>query len=358
MSAAAPRAGGRVVELVAERSLDVVEREVPEPGPGEARVRIRAVGICGTDVHGYLGRSDRLPMTLGHDAVGIVDALGADADAEHGTADDVTPAVTVGDRVTIDPTVRCGVCGSCRAGLPQVCSGGGYLGMTATGTMADYLTVPVGNLVPVADGVSDVAATVLEPIAVALHLLDRVGAFSPPARIAHVIGGGPLGVLLGQTLGVFGWAVTVHEPQAYRRIVAASAGLSVAEPGQVTPDSAPVLIVETSATAPGVQLARTLATPGSTIGLVGRAPADFTSAEILLKELSVLGVRAGVGQYPAAIDLVARGLVTPLITVSHEFALDAASEAFAAVTDPAREVMRAVLLAEPTPERSTEGNTP
>lgn len=350
MSAGTSRAGGRVLELVAPRELRLTDREIPEPGEGEVRVRLRAVGICGTDVHGYLGRIDSFPMTLGHDAVATLDAIGPG----------VETAIPLGARVTIDPALACGECASCLAGLPQVCARGGYLGMTEPGVMTDYLTVPAERVVPVPDSVSDAAATVLEPVAVALHLLERIGGFSPPGRAAHVIGGGPLGVLLGQTLAASGWRVTVHEPQEYRRAIAVACGLAVAsEPA--TGDSAagasaagasggqrtagPVLVVETSAAAAGIEVARGLAAPGSVVALVGRAPAEFTSAEILLKELTVLGVRAGTGQYPAAIALVASGAVTPTETITHRFPLEEAAAAFAAVTDPAERVMRAVLIA-------------
>lgn len=332
MTVQSPRAGGRVVELVAARELIVTEREVPKPHAGEVLVRLRAVGICGTDIHGYLGRTDLLPMTLGHDAVGVLEAIGPDTET----------GVPLGARVTIDPTVACGECASCRSGRPQVCTSGSYLGMTATGTMADYLTVAADRIVPVPEEVSDAAATVLEPVAVALHLLDRIGDFAPPGMRAHVIGGGPLGLLLGQTLIARGWAVTVHEPQQYRRDIAVACGLAAQE-GAGTLRAGPVLVVETSAAAAGVQVARALAAPGSVVALVGRAPADFTSAEILLGELSILGIRAGVGQYPAAIALVASGVVTPEATITHEFALAAASEAFSTVVNPEQRVMRAVL---------------
>ncbi|MBU1587536.1 MAG: alcohol dehydrogenase catalytic domain-containing protein, partial [Actinobacteria bacterium] len=247
-----------------------------------------------------------------------------------------------GARVTIDPTVACGDCASCQSGLPQVCTRGSYLGMTATGTMADYITVAADRVVALPDTVSDAAATVLEPVAVALHLLDRVAGFALPSMRAHVIGGGPLGVLLGQTLTARGWAVTIHEPNEYRRAIAAACGLAVEEStGPVL--EGPVLVVETSAAAAGVQVARELARPGSVVAFVGRAPADFTTAEILLGELSLLGIRAGVGHYPAAIELVASGAVTPEAIITHEFALASASEAFTSVIDPARRVMRAVL---------------
>lgn len=331
---AEPRVGGRVVLLNGARTLEVVERPVPEPGPGEALVRISSVGICGTDVHGYLGRADRLPMTLGHDAVGVVAGFGPGAGTGPG----------VGARVTIDPMISCDSCAECLAGRRQLCPRGAYLGMTCPGTMADYLTVPAHRLVPVPPALSDTDATVLEPVAVALHLLGRIGGFAPASRRAHVIGGGPLGVLLAQTLAARGWAVRVHEPQAYRRAIAAAAGLEVhdATPSGEAADG-PVLIVETSASAPGVALARSLAAPGSLVALVGRAPADFSSAEILLRELTVLGVRSGVDRYPESIALVAAGSVTPARVVTHEFGLADAAEAFDAVTDPSRRVMRAVL---------------
>ncbi len=341
MTPGIPRTGGRVVELVAPETLRVSQHPVPDPAAGEVRVRLRAVGICGTDVHGYLGRIDSFPMTLGHDAVGTLDAIGPDTIID----------IPVGARVTIDPALACGECGSCQAGLPQVCATGSYLGMTAPGVMTDHLTVPARSVVRVPDEVSDVAATVLEPVAVALHLLERVGSFSPPGRIAHVIGGGPLGVLLGQTLEASGWHVVVHEPQQYRRDIASACGLAVADDQQEADENAsretdvPVLIVETSAATAGIDVARGLAAPGSVIALVGRAPTGFTSAEILLKELSVLGVRAGSGHYPAAIALVAAGVVTPTRTVTHRFGLESAADAFSAVTDPAHRVMRAVLLA-------------
>lgn len=334
--AVAPRVGGRVIELVAARELVLRDRARPEPGPGEARVRILAVGICGTDVHGYLGRADKLPMTLGHDAVGVIDALGTDGDSP----------LELGQRVIIDPTVACGDCVFCGAGKPQLCATGGYLGMTVPGAMADFITIAAARLVPVPDGLGDVDATVLEPIAVALHLLERIGPFAPPGMAAEVIGGGPLGVLLAQTLIARGWHVCVHEPQAYRRAIAESVGLSTSDGSPSGPGSpGPLLVVETSASAAGIELARTLANPGSCVAIIGRAPADFSTAQILNDELSVLGIKTGFGLYPEAIELVLSGQVTPSATVTHAFDITATDTAMAWVTDPAREVMRAVLHA-------------
>lgn len=339
MTVPTPRIGGRTVRLRAARTLEVDVLPVPEPRAGEVHVRIRAVGICGTDVHGYLGRTDSYPATLGHDAIATVVEVGPD-----------TPStLAVGDRVVIDPTLACGECAACRAGSPQICRNGGYLGMGVPGVMADHLVVAADRLVPVPDAVADDAATVLEPITVALHLLERIGSFSPPGRRAHVIGGGPLGVLLAQTLEAFSWDATVYEPQPHRREIAQSLGLRVVDPAEMDAgspgDLGPVLVVETSAAAAGVETARMLAAPGSVVALVGRAPTGFSSAEILLHELTVLGVRAGTGQYARAVQLVADGSVTPAATITHRFDLADAADAFAAVTDSEQHVMRAVLLA-------------
>jgi threonine dehydrogenase-like Zn-dependent dehydrogenase len=331
-----------VIELVAARRLISSYREPPDPGRGEARVRILAVGICGTDVHGYLGRADALPITLGHDAVGVIDALGFETPGE----------LALGQRVTIDPTVACDTCVLCRSGRPQLCVRGGYLGMTVPGAMADYITAPVSRLVPVPPALDDGEATVLEPVAVALHLLQRIRPFTPDPLIAQIVGGGPLGVLLAQTLAAHGWQTTVHEPQAYRRAIAQSLGLAVGDGSSPPPfGDGPRLVVETSASAAGIELARQLATPGSVIAIVGRAPADIPTAEILRHELSVIGVKAGVGLYPAAIELVASGQVTPNATITHRFDIGAAGEAMDSVTDPAREVMRAVLLTHPADDK-------
>ncbi|GGM25843.1 MULTISPECIES: zinc-dependent alcohol dehydrogenase [Micromonospora] len=328
--------GGRVVRLVDTARVELVELPVPEPGPGQALVRLTACGVCGTDLHAYHGRPDTLPVTLGHDAVGVVAAVGPDTDS---------PA-PVGHRVTLDPTLWCGSCVYCRHDRPQLCRRGGYLGMTCDGTMAEYLCLPAGNLVPLPDEVSDTDATVLEPIAVALHALRRVGGLAPiPAR-ARVVGGGPLGLVLAQTLIAHGWRTVVHEPQAHRRSVGERLGLDVRDSADVPPadpDDGPLLVVETSASGGGVALAARLATPGSYLVVVGRAPADFATADILGRELTVLGSRGGVGTYPEAVELVRTGRVRPAAVVSHRFDLAHVDEAMRLAGTPGAAVTRALL---------------
>lgn len=332
--------GGRVTELVGARRLASRVLPVPEPGAGEVLVRTLAVGLCGTDLHAYAGRFDSLPVVLGHDAVGRVESVGSGVDGD-----------LVGRRVTVDPAVACGRCGYCRAGRPGLCATGAYMGMTAPGAMAALLTVPADRVTTLPDAVSDVAGTVLEPVVVALRLLERTEPLLPaPGGAAVVVGGGPLGIVLAAVLRHRGYRPTVVEPVARRRATAGRLGLPAVAPDEAEAalaETGPLLVVETSAAAAGIALAERLATPGSVIGVVGRAPADVATAAILLKELAVVGVKGGSGRYAEAVDLVASGAVRPEAVVSHRFAFDEADRAFALAADRDGPVVRAVLLTSP-----------
>jgi threonine dehydrogenase-like Zn-dependent dehydrogenase len=120
-------------------------------------------------------------------------------------------------------------------------------------------------------------------------------------------------------------------------------GLRVLSPGPADLGVGPRLVAETSASPKGASLALELATPGSVIGVIGRAPAPVSLADILLRELAVVGVRGGPGHYPEAVRLVAEGAVDPSAVITHRFPMSEAPAAFAHVHDPANGVVRAVL---------------
>lgn len=326
------RVGGRVTQLVDVRRLDVVERAIPTVGAGEALVQITAFGICGTDLHTWAGRFMQFPVTLGHDAVGVVRELGPGTDG---------PAP--GTRVVIDPMLSCDHCENCHSGLRHLCPNSSYLGMDGPGTMADYIVVPAHRIVVVPDAVSDEDATAVEPVTVALHLLRRVGP-DAAGRPTEVVGGGPLGLLLAQTLQHHGHPVRVHELQEFRRALAERAGLD-AVPAETDAVAAqvPALVVETSASAGGAQRAWDLASPGSIVAVIGRSPWSAPMADVLLREISVVGVRSGVDQYPAALELIAQGAARPTDVITHRFGLEQLSEAFEACADPDAQVMRSVV---------------
>jgi (R,R)-butanediol dehydrogenase / meso-butanediol dehydrogenase / diacetyl reductase len=169
-----------------------------EPGPGEALIAPTMAAICGTDVsefsHGphmiplhkrHPGSGHVGPVILGHEFVGRVEALG-----------DGVEGLSVGDRVVSGAGVSCGECGWCRAGRTNLCATYYTLGLSAAGGLADRVLSPASICVPVPDGVDDVGAAMAQPLAVAIHALDR-GGVGPDLTVAVLGIGGIGGFLIG-----------------------------------------------------------------------------------------------------------------------------------------------------------------
>lgn len=183
-------------------------RDTPDatPGDGEHLIRIEASGICGSDMHAYLGHDDRrpAPLILGHEAAGII--VGGDRD---------------GDRVTINPLVSCGTCPACAAQRENLCPTRSIISMPPReGAFAQYVAMRPENLVSVPDDVPLEKAALAEPLAVSWHAA-RLGMLAlHPAmdRRALIIGGGAIGLAAALALRAMGLEdVTIAEPNATRR---------------------------------------------------------------------------------------------------------------------------------------------
>lgn len=166
------------------KPLQQRETALPEPGPGEIRIRIEAAGMCHSDTHYRDGIASvaRLPITPGHEIAGRVDALGPGVDS-----------VDIGDRVALHYLVTCGRCDACARGLEQFCRHGKMLGKHLDGGYAQYTIAPAHNAIPVADGVGAAEAAILMcSSATAFHAL-RKARLAPGDRVA-VFGSGGLGL--------------------------------------------------------------------------------------------------------------------------------------------------------------------
>ncbi|MBE0453599.1 zinc-dependent alcohol dehydrogenase [Roseovarius autotrophicus] len=187
-------------------SLDFREAPDPQPAAGEVLIRVESVGICGSDMHAYLGHDARrpAPLILGHEAAGVI-AAGPRA----------------GERVTVNPLVTCGACPACRSGRENLCPMRQIISMPPReGAFAEFVRMPERNLVTVPDAVPLDIAALAEPLAVSWHAarLGLAALHGADARRALVIGGGAIGLAAALALRAMGCPeVVVVEPNPARR---------------------------------------------------------------------------------------------------------------------------------------------
>ncbi|UFH57034.1 zinc-binding dehydrogenase [Spirosoma sp. KNUC1025] len=186
--------------LTAPRSIELQQRLIPKPGPGEVRIRMKSVGICGSDVSLFQGnRPDlTLPLLIGHEGIGFIDEVGEGV-SQHQPA----------DRVVIEPNYPCGRCDFCWQGRGNICPNKRIIGVLETGCFADYAIVPAGFAWHIPEAISDDNAVVIEPTAVALHTL-----YSSPARPGDaiaVVGMGAIGLLVAHLAHKMGYTVLTYD---------------------------------------------------------------------------------------------------------------------------------------------------
>ncbi len=245
----------------------------PEPGPDEVLVRIDSVGICGSDMHAYLGHDDRrpAPLILGHEGAGV-------------TAD--------GRRVTINPLVNDPNSAASRSGRENLCPARQIISMPPReGAFAEYVAIPDRNLVEVPAHITLEQAALAEPIAVSWHAVRLGLAALHPAdeRRAHVIGGGAIGLAAALALTAMGIEqVTLSEPNAVRAdYLRRVCGIDVVD----TPDQDIPLVIDAVGFAATRAVASALVSPGGVVLHIGLGSSEggLDIRRITLQEITLIG---------------------------------------------------------------------
>ncbi len=285
---------------------------MPDPAPGTALVRVRAVGLCGTDAHLWTGLSPNLqrglttyPWQPGHEWCGEVVAVAGGAVGGH---------PVVGDLVVGDPFVTCGTCEVCRRrGRAAHCPNRVEIGVRghAPGALAEFVRVPVANLTRVPDGVRPIEATLAEPATTALHALDV--ARLRPGGDACVIGTGTLGLIAIQVAVAAGADVSAVGVDDAGLALAESIGATVARPGELA-GGAFDTVIEASGARTSLAEASRLVSVGGSIGLVGypaEAQVPIDAAGLIMAGASLHGVLGGIDRMRDALVLISRGVIDP-----------------------------------------------
>ncbi len=324
----------RAAVLAGIGRIRVIRCPRPVPRRGEVLVRVRAVGICRSDVHYYrTGRIGdavirRWPQMLGHEPAGEVAWPG--------------PGVRgwrPGDRVAVEPAEPCGRCGNCRSGRGNICPRVRFLGMPGRpGALAEYVVMPAGNLVRLPAAVPFAIGAALEPFAIGMHAVRLV---KRRIREAAVVGTGPVGLSVVAALRLAGARVTAFDYLPGRLRKARRMGAGAAFPVRRGEPMAAAAgragkgwdaVFEAGGTWQAVELALTLAAPGGTVALIGIMEEDRTPVNLHTarrKELAILNVRRSNDELAECVRLVGRGRVGLAPMITHRGGLDAAPRLFA-----------------------------
>jgi L-idonate 5-dehydrogenase len=332
------------IVIHAAHDLRVEPREAPAPGAGEVRIRIGRGGICGSDLHyfhagGFGAVRVRQPMVLGHEAAGVVEAVGP------GVAH-----VAPGDAVAVNPSLPCGACAQCLAGRPNHCLEMRFLGSAMrdphvdgafrtvfTGAAARAMKLPPGLLVEV--------AAFAEPLAVVLHAAAQAGPLLGTRVL--VTGAGPIGVLAAAVARLGGAREVVvtdllQAPLAIARAMGADRTIDMVEaPDALAPYAANKghfdVVFEASGSAPAIAGALAVARPGGTLvqlGLGGEVALPLTA--LVARELRFVGTFRFHAEFTQALEVLATGRIDPRPMLTEVVPAAEAARAFALASDRRR----------------------
>ena len=335
---------GRAVVVHAPHHLELETRDTPAPGPGQVLVRIQAGGICGSDLHYYHNGGFgtvriKAPMVLGHELSGVVEAVGPDV-----------TQLAPGQRVALNPSLPCGKCENCRAGIRNHCTDMRFFGSAmrwphVDGGFRDQIVCHASQAIPIADTVSFAEAALAEPTAVCLHALSRAG--SVVGKRVLITGAGPIGALTAAAArlgGAIEIVITdiVDQPLAIARKLGAGVALNT----RTDPDALAAYTrshgkfdvhFEAAGSPPAVLSGL------SELGARGISVLIGQGAEVPLSVSSLIGreieMRASFRfdtEYQLAVDYMASGQLDVKDLITATLPVDSMQEAFDLASDKSR----------------------
>ncbi len=341
----------KAAALAGIRTISLIEVEKPEINrPDEVLIEIKAVGVCGSDMHYYKeGNIGTLvvefPFILGHEFAGVIKEVG----------EEVTN-LKPGDRVAVDPNIYCGKCDQCLAGRPHTCRNGKFLGAPGQldGCNTEFVTMPARNCFVIPDSMSFEEGMMVEPFSIGFYAATLAGELKD--KNCAVLGFGPIGMSVFQSLKMYDVnSVFVSDKLDYRCEMASQQGAN----GAVNPDKKDVVqytqdifsdgcdvAFDASGSQEAIDDAIKILKPGGTLLIIGIPDFDrwsFRADEMRRKELTIKNVRRQNSCEQKAIDAIAQGKVDLSTMVTHRFTLEEADKAYELVANYKDGVMKAVI---------------
>ena len=331
-------------------ALEYTDVPEPEVGPEDILVRVRACGICGSDVQGYTGRTGRRlpPMVMGHEAAGVVERCG-----------ERVAGFMPGDRICFDSTVYCNQCPACKQGLYNRCQRRQVLGVSVPefkrqGAMAEFVAVPHWICAKLPDGMSFIQAALLEPASIGAHAANRAPITA--GNTVVVLGAGTIGLFILQAARLRGAGTVVAcDLNDFRLDLARQLGADRCihpqradlkeEIFKATGGRGADVVFEAIGLAETFRQGISITKIGGTLVAVGNLQkrTEFNLQELVSRELTFTGSYASAGEFLACIDQIAAGRINVEPLVSEVLPLADGAAAFARLLKAEEDLMKIVL---------------
>ncbi len=308
--------------LIQPFDIQIGESSVPSPGYGEVLIKLTMVGICGSDIHLYKnGHSYDNPLIIGHEGIGIIQAVGEGVSNER-----------IGERVVIEPNIPCLDCPECWSGRGNVCRNKRIIGVLEPGCFTEYVSLPAKVIHTLPESISTIDAVAIEPATVALAALNRSGA-KPGDKIA-VIGLGAIGMLMthiATSLGYEVFVTEIMEPKIKKAVEMGATYVPVDIIEKVYAAEEPVVVFECAGAEKSATMAIEAAPRGVDVILLGLSEAQncFNPRSLSRKGNNIIPslIYDHPFDFKRCIRLVEKGIIHPGQIISCYYALDDLKEA-------------------------------
>ena len=309
------------------KQIELKELEVPKLKEGEALIKVSYAGICGSDVHVFMGHhpTAKPPLVLGHEFCGTISDIKTEGKGY----------LKPGDKVVAQPVISCNACDMCVDGKENLCADLNIIGVHSDGCFAQYVKMPVRKIYKLPEFVDLRLAVLAEPLAVAVHDVRRSGLLA--GQTVFIIGGGPIGMMIAFLSKLTGASkIVLSEPNESRAAFAEKQGFPVlnptksniqAEAMKITDGAGFDKVFEVTGTSQGAALMTEITKKGGNIVLVGFPNDNYVinTSSIITKELRLDGVRIHAQMnFAAAIGILESGMLNEQLEalITNEFSLD------------------------------------
>jgi L-iditol 2-dehydrogenase len=330
--------------------LELTDMPQPELGANDVLVRVRACGICGSDVHGLDGSTGRRipPIVMGHEAAGVITEVGRDV-----------KAWKPGDRVTFDSTVSCGRCHFCRRGEINLCDNRQVLGVSCGdyrrhGAFAEFVSVPENILYRLPDGLPFEHAAMIEAVSIAVHAVNLTP--KTLGDTAVVVGSGMIGQLTIQAAKVAGFsrvfAVDIDDAKLERAKALGAEDVfnskncdPAAEIAARTDGHGADAALEAVGATDPIRTAISCVRKGGTVTLIGNISPkiELNLQPVVTRQIRLQGSCASSGEYPACIELLSSGAIKVDSMISARTPLEDASSWFSRLYSHEPNLMKVIV---------------